>query len=61
MKLLTDIEAAEFLRIQAGTLRNWRVAGKGPAYYKVGGRVRYSEADLREFIEGCRRKGASRL
>ena len=50
-KLLTEREASVFLRISIGTLGNWRSAGKGPVYCKVGGyAVRYSSEDLRDFV-----------
>jgi len=28
-------------RISVGTLANWRAAGKGPRYTKIGGRILY--------------------
>lgn len=39
-------QAAEVLNEPEGTLRYWRCAGKGPAYIKLAGRVRYDEADV---------------
>jgi hypothetical protein len=30
-------ELAEYLDMNAGTLRNWRSAGKGPKFVKIGG------------------------
>lgn len=32
--------------VSVGTLKNWRGAGKGPAYQKFGSRVRYPAAQL---------------
>jgi hypothetical protein len=49
--LLTPTEAAKFLRLADGTLRNWRYAGKGPRYKKVGGRIRYCFRNLKAFGE----------
>ena len=50
-KLLTEREASVFLRISIGTLGNWRSAGKGPVYCKVGGyAVRYPMSELRSFV-----------
>jgi hypothetical protein len=43
--LLTD-EAAEFLRLKPGTLANWRIAGTGPPFVKVGRRVLYDRETL---------------
>ena len=50
-KPLTPQQAAEFLCKPLGTLNNWRWAGRGPAYVKVGHSVRYLEEDLVHFIE----------
>ena len=47
----TADEAAEFLRVEPRTLRNWRWAGSGPAYRKHGGRVVYHEGELMRFSE----------
>lgn len=46
---LTAEEAAEFLRVQSRTLRNWRWKGGGPAYRKHGGRVVYHVQELERF------------
>lgn len=53
-KPLNPKEAAEFLGKPVGTLNNWRWAGRGPAYIKVGHAVRYLEEDLVRFIEANR-------
>jgi hypothetical protein len=44
-----DKEAAKRLGLAAQTLRNWRFLGKGPAYFKLGRRIIYKEADLEAF------------
>jgi excisionase family DNA binding protein len=50
-RLLTSKETAEILSIPEGTLRQWRCAGKGPVFIKLGGKsVRYNRTDLDEFI-----------
>jgi predicted site-specific integrase-resolvase len=49
-QLLTEREAADQLRIAPKTLTRWRWAGKGPRFHKIGGAVRYSEADVLAFI-----------
>jgi hypothetical protein len=41
MTLLTEVEAAEILKIKPGTLAAWRVRGEGPPYLKIGALVRY--------------------
>ena len=51
-RLLTTPEAASFLQVASGTLRNWKMRGCGPPYRIVGTRlVRYSIDDLRAFAE----------
>jgi len=42
-------EAAKFLDVSPKTLRNWRHAGKGPAYHKLHRTIRYLVRDLREW------------
>ena len=49
--LLTGKQAAAYLNLKPETLTKWRWAGKGPNYYRVGGAVRYSVADLEAFIQ----------
>ena len=53
--LLTEHETANYLRLKVATLRRWRWAGRGPAFHRIGGRVRYSHQDLDEFIASSRR------
>jgi len=48
--LLTQSEAAEYLRISERTLERWRVAGSGPAFCKLGRRVLYQGSTLEEWI-----------
>jgi hypothetical protein len=44
--------AAAFLGISEGTARNWRTAGIGPSFHRVGSRrVVYDVAVLRAFVE----------
>ncbi len=50
-------EAAEYLRISEGSLRNMTSNGKIP-FYKLGGRVRYQKAELKTLLLS-NRKGAS--
>jgi hypothetical protein len=50
-QLLTSQEAAAILSVPEGTLRQWRCAGKGPVFIKLGRKsVRYNRNDLAEFI-----------
>jgi hypothetical protein len=56
MALKTSQETALSLRLAEGTLANWRVQGKGPAFCRVGGKICYRDEDINAFIEGgmCR-------
>ncbi len=54
-QLLDEHEVAHVLRLAVSTLRRWRWAGRGPAFHRIGGRVRYSHHDLDEFIASSRR------
>jgi hypothetical protein len=50
---MTEAQAADYLSIAAGTLRNWRWQGPGvgPRYVRVGQKlVRYEKADLDKFM-----------
>lgn len=49
-KLLKPKEAAERLCINPDTLCNWRNAGRGPTFKRVGKRVFYTETDLEAFL-----------
>jgi hypothetical protein len=45
--LMTETELAKMLDLRTGTLRIWRIRGKGPKFTKVGAYVRYR----REVVE----------
>lgn len=49
--LIDEHLAAEYLGLAVGTLRNWRNKGKGPRYFKLGSKIRYTVKDLEKFIE----------
>lgn len=51
---LTTEEAAPVLGLKPKTLEGWRVAGKGPAFCKIGRAVTYRLADLMSFMDGAR-------
>lgn len=42
-------EAARYLKLSPQTLMNWRCLGRGPRFFKFGGRVVYDHNDLQEF------------
>lgn len=48
---LTELEAADFLKLKAKTLRNMRWRGEGPSYRKHGSRVVYEVNDLRAYSQ----------
>jgi hypothetical protein len=52
--LLTEKEAAKRLLARPMTLTKWRQRGRGPAYLKLSGKVRYRADDLERFIEASR-------
>ena len=55
MQLLTSKEVAEMMSIPEGTLRYWRKIGVGPAWVKLEGTIRYDAADVKAYVERCRR------
>ena len=50
---------AERLGLQAKTLLNWRVSGRGPVYRKLGGRVMYDLDDVQRWIDASKRTSTS--
>ena len=50
-------ETAEFLGVTTRTLARWRALGIGPRYYKLPGLIRYSPADLKEWLLASRKEG----
>lgn len=50
-KYLSPKEVEAIYGISAGTLANWRMYGKGPAYSKVGRLIRYEVTTLDEFFQ----------
>jgi hypothetical protein len=54
--LLTNEQAAGFLRISPETLLTWRCRQRGPAYYKIGRFAYYRVADLKAWREAQRRE-----
>jgi len=50
--LLTEGEAAEYLRLTPRALQAWRYQGKGPQFVKISRRaIRYRLIDLEAFVE----------
>ncbi|MDP9119828.1 MAG: helix-turn-helix domain-containing protein [Acidobacteriota bacterium] len=50
---LSTPQAAEYCGLSPRTLEKYRLAGGGPSFYKLGGRVSYSLTDLDQWLEGC--------
>ena len=53
-EFLTVHEAAEVLRVNPGTLDNWRWLGRGPAYYRIEGKILYSKRELIRYAKSAR-------
>lgn len=47
---LTVKEAALYLGLSQSTLNQWRMTGKGPAFYKLSNRIVYPESALIAFL-----------
>jgi predicted site-specific integrase-resolvase len=57
--IITETEAVNYLakaglEVQLQTMRAWRHRGKGPAYLKPAGKIRYRTSDLDLFVETSR-------
>jgi len=50
-KYLSPKEISEKFGIPQGTLTQWRHLGKGPAYFKLGRKVRYALDDFEEWLK----------
>jgi predicted DNA-binding transcriptional regulator AlpA len=55
--MLTEPEAARFLKLSPRTLQHWRIRGEGPLFVSLGRAVRYSPRDLDAWL--ARRTRAS--
>ncbi len=53
-KLNRPEELAKLLGLEVRTLANWRASRIGPAFHKIGGRVRYSEKDIEDWCRSTR-------
>ena len=51
MDRLTAKKAAGYLGLKPGTLAAWRWRGIGPAYIKIGRRIRYELSALDAFLQ----------
>jgi len=55
-KLLRPKDVEEIYSINAKTLANWRSLGKGPGYFKAGGKILYSPYELQKWLQKCKVK-----
>jgi predicted site-specific integrase-resolvase len=53
-KYLSAKEVRQAYGIAEKTLANWRSQGRGPAYHKLGGKVRYKVEDLEAWARKSR-------
>jgi hypothetical protein len=47
-------DTARYLKVPSKTLSNWRYLGRGPAFIRVGGAVRYDPRDVIAWAEAQR-------
>lgn len=56
---VSPADAARRLGLQPGTLANMRYRGDGPAYIRVGNRIRYRLTDLADWLDARVRTSTS--
>jgi hypothetical protein len=49
--LVTEVDAADFLRLSIRTLQAWRGKGQGPGFVRAGRAIRYRRRDLVSWID----------
>jgi excisionase family DNA binding protein len=49
--LLSVEDLAAYLDVPRQTIYDWRVTGRGPRAYRVGKRLRFTVADVREWLD----------
>lgn len=49
-ELLDPGKVARLLGVETETLGAWRRKGYGPRWYRIGRKIKYAEADLRDWI-----------
>lgn len=50
-EFLTADDVSRLLKIKVNTLAEWRSLKTGPAYHKIGHRVRYSAKDIQDWVD----------
>ena len=59
-RLVSTKDLSEMWDMPESTLRYWRCAGIGPAYVKLGGRIKYDLADVEAYVRANKRKPSVR-
>jgi hypothetical protein len=59
-RLVNTKELSKMWDMPESTLRYWRCAGIGPAYVKLGGRIKYDLADVEDYVRANKRKPSVR-
>lgn len=54
--ILTELDAAKMLGLSQSTMSKLRMRGAGPRFCKLGRRVGYDPADLREWVDANKRQ-----
>ncbi len=54
-RFISSKQTASLLSISEGTLRQWRCAGIGPIYFKLGHAVRYSAFDIEAYVAAAKK------
>src|SRR5260370_41124458 len=55
-RLVSTKELSKMGDMPESTLRYWRCAGIGPAYVKLGGRIKYDLVDVEAYVRASKRK-----
>lgn len=58
-ELIDEAMLASRLGVSRATLQSWRYAGRGPRFIKLGRLIRYSAADVDEFLRANTYGGAA--
>ena len=59
-RLVSTKELSKMWDMPESTLRYWRCAGIGPAYVKLGGRIKYDLADVEGYVRANKQKPSVR-
>jgi len=59
-RLVSTRELAEIWGVPESTLRYWRSAEIGPAYVKLGGRIKYDLQDVERYVRANKRNPSVR-